>query len=188
MRPAQTVWREDVTVAAVSTPPRAVGGVVSRVGRALGARRSHLGLAVHLGLWLLALPLRLRRQSFPVLLGHLTSTGGGLSWSDPQEMDRVVRLVVRVCHLWCFRGPRYPRACLRQALALYYTLSRLGYPVTIHFGVHKAKEVLYGHSWVTVQGQPVAEAIPPGVLHVAYSYPPTVVGSARARCNVVQGA
>jgi hypothetical protein len=48
----------------------------------------------------------------------------------------------------------------------------MGYPVTIHFGVHKVEEALHGHSWVTVQGQIVAESMPVEVFHEVYSYPP----------------
>ena len=89
-------------------------------------------------------------------------------------MQRLVQLVVRVCHLRLFRAPLFPRACLRQSLALYYVLSRLGYAVTIHFGVHKAEGMLQGHSWVTVQGTPVAEPNPGAMFHVVYSYPPVI--------------
>jgi Transglutaminase-like superfamily len=54
-------------------------------------------------------------------------------------MDQAVRIVRRMCRLRCVRGPWFPRACLRQALALYATLTRLGYPVAIHVGVSKAE-------------------------------------------------
>jgi hypothetical protein len=64
--------------------------------------------------------------------------------------------------------PRFPRACLRQSLALYSTLTRLGYPVTIRFGVHKAGEALHGQSRVTVQGTSVVEATPVDVFYLAY--------------------
>jgi hypothetical protein len=59
---------------------------------------------------------------------------------------------------------------LRQALALYHVLTRLGYPVVIHFGVQKDGELLRGHSWITLRGTPVAEAIPAGVFHSVYAY------------------
>jgi Transglutaminase-like superfamily len=45
-----------------------------------------------------------------------------------------------------------------------YTLSRLGYPVAMHFSVYTAGEALRGHSWVTVDGRPVAECLPPEAL------------------------
>jgi hypothetical protein len=86
------------------------------------------------------------------------------------EMDGVVRVVVWVSHRWLFRLLGFPRACLRQSLALYYVLTRLGYPVTIHFGVQKVGAVLHGHSWVTVQGTPVAESTPLGDFQQVYTY------------------
>jgi hypothetical protein len=132
--------------------------------------------AVRVGVWLLGLPLRLRHHSLPGLLDRLAVVKRPPS-DSPQEMDRMVRLVVWVCRLRCFRLPLFPRACLRQALALYYTLCRLGYPVTIHFGVHKAEEALHGHSWVTVQGQIVAESMPVDAFHEVYSHPPAAAGA-----------
>jgi hypothetical protein len=59
---------------------------------------------------------------------------------------------------------QFPRACLRQSLALYSTLTRLGYPVTIH----KAREALHGRSRVMVQGTSVVEATPVDVFYLAY--------------------
>lgn len=144
---------------------------------------SQFWCAVRVGVWLLGLPIRLHRQSLPRLLDRLTVVKGPPSFGSPQEMDRMVRLVVWVCHLRCFRPPLFPRACLRQALALYYTLCRLGYPVGIHFGVHKAEEALHGHSWVTVQGQIVAESLPVEVFHEVYAHP-----SATCTAHVQRGS
>ena len=81
-----------------------------------------------------------------------------------------MRLVVRLGHLRLFRPPLFPRACLRQALALYHTLTRLGYPVEIHFGVRKAGKDLQGHSWVTVQGMPVAEQTRTAMFTTVYAF------------------
>jgi hypothetical protein len=89
----------------------------------------------------------------------------------------MVALVRQLCHLRPFRGPFFPMACLRQALALYYVLTRMGYPVTIHFGVAKTGEALDGHSWVTIQGQPVAERLQPERWQTVYSYPSAAVCS-----------
>jgi hypothetical protein len=50
-------------------------------------------------------------------------------------------------------------------------LTRLGYLVTFHFGVAKVGEVLDGHSWVTVEGQPVAERLPLEHWQIVYAYP-----------------
>jgi hypothetical protein len=91
-------------------------------------------------------------------------------------MDQAVRMVVRVCRLKLFRLPLFPRACLRQSLALYYALARLGYPVQIHFGVQKKGKRLYGHSWVTLHGRPVAEKARIEVFKAVYSYPSEQTG------------
>ena len=93
----------------------------------------------------------------------------------------VVRLVVRLCRWRLFRGPLFPQTCLRQALALYYILSRLGYPVAIHIGVYKTGEALHGHSWVTVDGRPVAERTRTDLFHPIYSYPAVASGPEAAR-------
>jgi hypothetical protein len=140
---------------------------------------SQLWHAVRVGVWLLGLPIRLRRQPLPRLLDRLAVVKGQPSSGSRQEVDRMVRLVVWVCHLRCFRLSLFPRACLRQALVLYYTLCRMGYPVAIHFGVHKAEEALYGHSWVTVQSQVVAESMSVEVFHKVYSYPPVTACAKR---------
>jgi hypothetical protein len=134
-------------------------------------RLSQLTLAVWVGVWLLVLPLRLRHYSLPGLLERCTAAARGRPSRSPQEMDHAVRMVVKICHLRCFRWSVFPRACLRQALAMYYVLTWLGVPVTIHFGVHKAGASLHGHSWVTVRGTPVAERTHPAVFHCVYSYP-----------------
>jgi hypothetical protein len=86
-------------------------------------------------------------------------------------MDDAVATVVQLCQARLFRLPLFPRSCLRQALALYYVLTRLGYPVAIHFGVRKEREELHGHSWVTCQGTPVAERTPTALFTIVYSYP-----------------
>jgi hypothetical protein len=87
------------------------------------------------------------------------------------KLETMVALVRQLCHLRPFRGSCFPRACLRQALTLYYVLTRMGYPVTIHFGVAKAGDALDGHSWVTIHGQPVAERLEPERWQIVYSYP-----------------
>ena len=47
----------------------------------------------------------------------------------------------------------------------------MGYPVEIHFGALKDGEDLYGHSWVTMHGEPLADTARSGVFKVVYSYP-----------------
>lgn len=130
---------------------------------------AELWFAVRLGVWLCFLPILLSICSLPKLLQHFTA-GGRAARKNALQMDRAVAIVVRLCQMRLFRLPIFPRACLRQSLALYHTLTRMGYPVEIHFGVHKDGEELRGHSWVTMQGKPVAET-PTEIFQIVYSYP-----------------
>jgi hypothetical protein len=82
-----------------------------------------------------------------------------------------VQLVVQGCRRRVFHLLIFPRACLRQTLALYYVLTRLGYVVEIHFGIQKAGHALHSHSWVTVQGKPVVEQGKTEAFRVIYSFP-----------------
>ena len=129
-------------------------------------------LKVRVGLWLCGLPLRLRMSSLPMLLHRLTQARR--TRSRLLERDRAIAMVVRLCQARLFRLSVFPRPCLRQALALYYMLTRMGYPAAIHFGVRKAGEELHGHSWVTCQGTPVAEHTRIDLFTTVYSYPAPV--------------
>ena len=53
----------------------------------------------------------------------------------------------------------------------------MGYPVEIHFGALKDGEDLYGHSWVTMHGEPLADTARSGVFKVVYSYPYNTLSS-----------
>jgi hypothetical protein len=140
----------------------------------IAARLSQMGWGIRLGVWLCGLPLALRLSTLPSLLQRLTPGGSPPTRQRDGAMDRVVQWVVWLCHRRPFRLQLFPRACLRQALALYATLTRMGYPVAIHIGVRQAEGRLYGHSWVTVHGQPVAERTRTDVFHIIYTYPPAI--------------
>lgn len=134
---------------------------------------SHLWWALRVAGWLCTLPIRLRRYPLPALVQFLTPGPGRRPRGSSLEMEHLVRLVVWLCQRRCCRTQFFPRACLRQALALSYVLPRLGYPVTIHFGVTKAGTVLHGHCWVVVEGQPVAAHMPLDRFRRIYAYPIT---------------
>ena len=121
--------------------------------------------------WLCRVPILLRRRPLPVLLARLTPAPRRRLGRHSLALDDAVRLVGWLCRQRCFRGPLFPLACLRHALTLAYVLPRLGYAVELHFGIRKERDALYGHSWVTVQGHPVAEARRIAAFHVVYSYP-----------------
>ncbi len=116
------------------------------------------------------LPILLRIHSLPRLLQRLGKPSGDQRRGS-LEIDLVVRVVGTLCRLPLFRPPFFPRSCLLQSLALYYGLTQAGYPVQILFGIHKEGEELLGHSWVTVQGKPVAERTQAKVFRPVYSYP-----------------
>ena len=149
----------------------------------IGLRLSQLWWAVRVGVWLCGLPLRWRVHSLPGLLQRLTPVRGRAPCPRPLDLDHAVRIVRRMCRLRLFRGPLFPQACLRQALALYHLLSQLGYPVENNVGVYKVEEALRGHSWVTVDGKSVAERLPPEALQAIYSCPAVVSRAARKRSS-----
>ncbi|MDR4483612.1 MAG: lasso peptide biosynthesis B2 protein [Nitrospirales bacterium] len=125
-------------------------------------------------------PILLRFCTLPKLLEQLRPRERQRGRKSRPTLDRAVQIIVRVCHLRPFRGLLFPRTCLRQALVLYDMLMYLGYSVTIHFGILKMGEELRGHSWVTLEGKPVAEREDPGACHhVVYSYPPSHLGPAQ---------
>jgi hypothetical protein len=86
-------------------------------------------------------------------------------------LTRAVQIVARICRMRLFQQPVFPRPCLRRALALYSVLSRMGYPVEIHFGVRRDGRDLHGHSWVTLKGEPLGERTPEEPFRAIYSYP-----------------
>lgn len=143
-----------------------------RVSKSYIAQLSDCWLAIQIGVLLCQLPVLLRLYALPTLLHRLTPRDPTGMTAPDEERDRAVRLVLRVCQLRLFRTRLFPLVCLRQSLTLYYTLTRLGYPVMIHFGVRKGKEELQGHSWVTVKGMPVTERGDSSPYRIVYTYPP----------------
>ncbi|MFZ1744666.1 MAG: lasso peptide biosynthesis B2 protein [Nitrospirales bacterium] len=136
--------------------------------------------AAHVSMRLCWFPILLHFCTLPELLEQLTKREGQRGRKSLPTLDRAVQIIVRVCHLRPFRGRLFPRTCLRQALALYDMLTYLGYAVTIHFGILKIGEEFRGHSWVTLDGKPVAENRDPGVSHhIVYFYPSNQPGPAR---------
>ena len=127
-------------------------------------------LAIQVVVLLCRLPVLLRLYALPTLLHRLTAPDGTAMTAPDEKRDRAVQLVLRVCQLRPFRSRLFPRTCLRQALALYFTLTSLGYTVSIHFGILRRGEELRGHSWVTVNGTPVAEAGESSAYRIVYSH------------------
>ena len=126
-------------------------------------------LALSVALWLFRLPIIVRIYSIPGFLEGLTRTPRSHRKQSP--LKEAVPIVTRICYLRLFGARVFPRACLRQSLALYRVLTRMGYPVEIHFGVRKPGDDLLGHSWVTIEGKPVADRTRMDVFKAVYSYP-----------------
>ena len=133
-------------------------------------------LALDLALWLCWLPAMLRLHSTPLLLKRLARSDKRMR-RLPMSLSDVVGLVTRICNLPPFRSRFFPKICLRQSLTLYRTLSQMGYPVEIHFGALKDGEELYGHSWVTMHGEPLADTARSEIFKVVYSYPYSTLSS-----------
>ena len=128
-------------------------------------------LALSVALWLFRLPIIVRIYSLSGLLERLTRTARSHKKQTALELKEAVPIVTRICYLRLFGARVFPRACLRQSLTLYRVLTRMGYPVEIHFGVRKAGDDLLGHSWVTIEGKPLADGTQTYLFKAVYSYP-----------------
>ena len=178
MRELRPVFRGDhgrLRLWALARHPRLMSavverGVFSKVGKEPDVPLSQYWLAARVGLFLCSLPLRVRRQPLPLLLERLASSGGLPVAGRALEPGRVAQIVRRVCRLGIFGLPVFPKLCLRQSLALFRFLSRMGHPVEIHFGVRKDGGVLGGHSWVVVHGRTLGEREPADEFRTIYSH------------------
>jgi hypothetical protein len=126
-------------------------------------------LAFDLLLWLCWLPVILRILNVPRLLKKISQQPKFKS-EPKMGLPTAVGIVTRVCRLRVFRLRIFPKACLRQSLMLFRTLTRMGYPVEIHFGVAKHEANLRGHSWTTLEGRRVADTASSDSFKVLYSY------------------
>jgi hypothetical protein len=118
---------------------------------------------------LLRLPVLLRIHGIPVLLARLGPHKAHASGTE-LNFNEAVEIVARACNLRVFRSRLFPKLCLCQSLMLYRILSRIGYPVQIHFGVVKDEAGFRGHSWLTLNGEAVADTAPAERFTAVYSY------------------
>ena len=123
------------------------------------------------------LPILEKLHSLPALLKQLTPIRPKQHIADAFGMEHAVRWVLRLCHCRPFRSALFPKACLRQSLALYHVLTHMGFPVQFHVGVHKKGEEFIAHSWITVEEKRVADQARAGVFKVVYSYPPKTISA-----------
>ena len=164
-------------------------------------------LALRVAGWLCVLPVLIKIYSLPGLLERLCHRGRGNRdnsqnvlpltlalahshkrrekshskgdevYKKTSEMEKAVRIVLRVCNLRIFRLPIFPRPCLRRSLALYRTLNDMGYPVEFHLGVRKKAGKILAHSWLTFEGSPVFEKAGNDSFKVVFSHPTTTNSS-----------
>jgi hypothetical protein len=119
------------------------------------------------------LPFLEKFHALPALLNRLAPVRVKQNTGDPAAMARAVRLIARICHSRPFRLSIFPKACLRQSLVLYHTLTHMGYPIQFHIDARKEADEFNAHSWVTfIKGGLVAERTDIGELKIVYSYPP----------------
>lgn len=116
------------------------------------------------------LPILVRIYTLPALLQRLTPNHPTVRRN--KQIEEIVGVIFRVCRFRFFQLIIIPRPCLRQSLALYHVLKRMGYPAEFHLGVRKDAGDLIAHSWVTFEGEPIAEGAGTGVFKLVYSYPP----------------
>jgi hypothetical protein len=135
-------------------------------------KNTRLGTRV-IGL-LCLLPILEKFHTLPALLERLAPIRPRKEMPDAFAMEQVVSLVLGICHRRPFRSRIFPKACLRQSLVLYHTLTHMGYPVEFHLGVRKKGEDFIAHSWIAVEGKPVADTTTTGELKIVYAYPNNV--------------
>jgi hypothetical protein len=129
-------------------------------------------LAARVGVWVCALPVRLRGRRFTALLRDEAAVSR-VRHVSRAEVDGMVQVVLRVCRLPLFATRVFPRSCLRESLAVYHVVRRSGYPACLHLGVQKDHDSLTAHSWVTLQGEPLIPASADPRFRTIYSYPLT---------------
>jgi Transglutaminase-like superfamily len=131
---------------------------------------SEARLAAATGIWVLALPLRLRFQALPRLIERLGGNAGSRTVGGP-DPNRVAAIVTRVCRMRVFDLPVFPRLCLRRALAVYRVLVGREVSVEIHIGVRKQGYDLHAHSWIMLAGRALGEPAPTEDFRTIYSFP-----------------
>jgi Transglutaminase-like superfamily len=118
-------------------------------------RRPHLVLlGLRMAGWSLAVPILKRALPLPALVRVL--------WSRPRGDRRPGRdLEIAQLAWWTSRVQprRFPDNCLERSLVTYRFLARAGARPRLLAGVRQAEGGIVGHAWVTVEDQPVHDAV-----------------------------
>jgi hypothetical protein len=128
-------------------------------------------LAGRVAIFLLWLPFRLRYMTLPRLLDRLGRDSRRWPGIPPPDHERAAAIVGRVCRARLFRLACFPRACLREALALYDALKGPDPDIRLHLGVFTDRGLLHAHSWVSRHGRPIGPGEPCRRFRILYSYP-----------------
>lgn len=100
----------------------------------------------------LSIPLSARRSSASMAL-------------SVRFVDGFLRRLLRLSYF-------HKRRCFYRSLTLYRVALRNGYPVRIHFGVHRDDTALAGHAWLTLEGELFLEQSQPDLYTTTFVYPP----------------
>lgn len=136
-------------------------------GAAKALKKEERRVAMQMALFLILLALLRRILSLPVLLRLLDRppVAGKGRLLEPHTLARLAGGLLNL-NIGVFRPN-----CVSRSLVLFYFLRRKGYPAEIYFGVSKKRNRLDGHSWLCVNGEPLAEeADPRCAFKVTYSY------------------
>ena len=109
-------------------------------------------LALRMSPWALALPILKRIVSLRRLAQMMRQEGRG-----PRDRANERRIVAVSSALSRLRPPRFQANCLERSLLAYRFLTGANADVRIVVGVRTASGRLFGHAWVTVDGEPVHE-------------------------------
>jgi hypothetical protein len=126
-------------------------------------------MAARVGAWLFTLPFRWRGRGLSRLLDQIATEPFANHGAD--RVLVTVRVVRRVSRLGLFSAPIFPKACLRESLALFRMLSGAGHPVRFYVGVRKDGDMLVAHSWVTLHGRPLLPGAATERFRTVYTYP-----------------
>lgn len=120
---------------------------------------------------LLAVSLRLRRNSLPDLLRSLDSPGRKdvVLLDGDRKRGELYRDVLNFILTGCLK---VKRPCLFRSLALFSYYRRKGVPVRIAYGVRNGGETFEGHSWLVLGRAPFLETSDPEEAYTTlYVYP-----------------
>lgn len=109
-------------------------------------------LAARMSPWVLALPLLKRLVPLQRLAQVMRQDAHGpRSTADEQQIVAISSALARL------RPPRFRANCLERSLLAYRFLTRANADARLIVGVRVADGRVFGHAWVTVDGEPIHE-------------------------------